>query len=78
MQSQKRTVLHYVVGGKDIFGDWVKSLQDPVGRAVLRKRISRLKEGNLGDHHSLGAGLWELRVHYAKAHVFWESYRRLK
>ena len=64
MQPQKRKVLHYVVEGKDSFGEWLKGLNDISGRAAILKRIDRVEEGNFGDHRSTGQGVWELRIHY--------------
>lgn len=64
MQPQKRKVLHYVAGGKDLFGEWLDGLPDISGRAVIRIRIDRVENGNLGDCRSVGQGVWELRIHY--------------
>ena len=64
MQARKRTVLHYVVDGESLFSKWVNALADKVGRGLIYERVDRLEEGNLGDHRSLGGGLWELRVHF--------------
>ncbi len=62
MQARKRDVLHYVVEGKDVFGEWLDGLKDISGRAAILKRIDRVEEGNFGDHRSVGSGVWELRV----------------
>lgn len=64
MQPQKRRVLHCVAGGKDLFGEWLEGLADIMARAAVLKRIDRVEEGNLGDHRSVGQGVWELRIHY--------------
>ena len=61
--SQKRQVLHYVVDGRDIFGDWLDGLKDVAGRAAILKRIGRAEEGNFGDHHFVGGGVCEMLVH---------------
>ncbi|HPO44271.1 MAG TPA: type II toxin-antitoxin system RelE/ParE family toxin [Spirochaetota bacterium] len=63
MQARKRTVLHYVVDGRDIFEQWLRALPDLVGQAATVKRLGRMEEGNFGDCRGLGSGLWELRVH---------------
>jgi len=64
MQARKRTVLHYVVGGKDVFEAWLRALPDLVGQVAIVKRLVRLEDGNFGDSRGLGSGLWELRIHY--------------
>jgi putative addiction module killer protein len=63
MQPQKRSVLHYVVAGNDLFADWLEGLVDIMARATILKRIDRVEEGNFGDHRSVGQGVWELRIH---------------
>lgn len=64
MPPRKREVLHYVVDGKDVFGDWLDGLKDVVGRAAILKRIGRAEEGNLGDHRSAGGGVCEMRIDF--------------
>ena len=48
----------------DTFVDWMKKLKDTVGKALILKRISRLKRGNPGDVELVGEGVSELRIHY--------------
>ena len=64
MQPHKWEILHCVRDGKDVFGEWLDGLKDISGRAMILKRIDRIEEGNFGDHHFVGGGVWELRVHY--------------
>lgn len=48
--------------GRSPFNDWLAALGDIRGRASIRARIDRLSLGNLGDHASIGDGIFELRV----------------
>lgn len=48
--------------GKRPFLDWMHSLADARGKARIYARINRALDGNLGDHKSLGDGLFEMRV----------------
>ncbi len=64
MQPHKREVLHLVSGGKDLFGEWLDGLNDTAGRAAIRRRLDRVEDGNFGDRRFVGAGVWELRIHY--------------
>ena len=64
MHPNKREVLHYVANGKDVFGEWLDGLKDMTGRALIRKRIARVEEGNFGDHCFVGTGVWEIRIHF--------------
>lgn len=63
MESHPRQVLHFFVGGRDIFVEWFYELKDVVGRAAIKKRIDRVEEGNFGDHRFVGEGVWEIRIH---------------
>ena len=63
MFSPKRVVeIYRNSSGREPFSNWLKSLKDPIMRARVRKRISRIEEGNLGDFKSLGGGVFELRL----------------
>lgn len=43
---------------------WLDVLKDRKGAAIIKARIERLRFGNFGDSEFLGAGVYELRVHY--------------
>lgn len=45
-----------------IFTKWLISLKDPVGRALITKRIERAEKGNFGDHKPVGEGIFEMRI----------------
>jgi putative component of toxin-antitoxin plasmid stabilization module len=38
------------------FEEWMKNLRDPVGKAQIDKRISRLQLGLLGEWDDVGEG----------------------
>ena len=46
------------------FQEWLDSLRDPSARARIKKRLDRIKLGNLGDYKALGEGVYELRIDY--------------
>ena len=48
--------------GKAPFTEWLLSLKDIKGRAVIRARLERVRLGNLGDCKSIGDGVFELRI----------------
>ena len=63
MQPHEHKVLHCVVEGKDLYGEWLDNLTDTEGRTAIAVRIDRVAAGNFGDHRSVGQGVWELRIH---------------
>ena len=57
-------VARYIASdGTDDFGTWLQK-QTPETRARIQTRIDRVELGNFGDHKSVGAGVFELRVHH--------------
>ena len=56
------TVREYLkADGKSPFREWLNSLTKAVG-ARIQARVLRFELGNLGDHKSVGEGVWEARV----------------
>lgn len=47
--------------GKSYFRKWLDGLDVRI-KARIQARIMRFEQGNLGDHKSLGGGVWEVRV----------------
>jgi putative addiction module killer protein len=65
MESPEYEVRTYeTIDGKVPFNEWLKSLGDRKGRAVIRTRISRLQLGLFGDAKSVGEGVNELRISF--------------
>jgi putative addiction module killer protein len=56
------TVREYLTAdGTSPFRQWLNSLTKAVG-ARIQARVLRFEFGNLGDHKSVGEGVWEARV----------------
>ena len=56
-------IRHYLTAdGKDLYLDWLKELRDTIGKVQIVKRVSRVEQGNFGDHKFCRDGVWELRV----------------
>ena len=47
--------------GKNPYREWLDTL-DIMPRARIQARVLRFSTGNLGDHKSVGGGVWEARV----------------
>ena len=50
--------------GREPFTEWLKSLRDRTTRKRIQARIDRIESGNLGDHKSVGDGIFELRSQF--------------
>ena len=58
----KLTIREYVSAeGRSYFREWLNSLTVSV-KARIQARVLRFETGNLGDHKSVGGGLWEARI----------------
>ena len=64
MATTKLTVREYVTAeGKSPFRAWLARLDTRV-RARLQARVLRFEAGNVGDHRSVGEGVWEARCDF--------------
>ena len=51
------------------FDRWLRKLRDRRAKAKILLRIQRIEDfGNFGDCESVGMGVTELRIHYAKGY----------
>jgi len=49
-------------GGGCPFEDWYRGLRDPLARVAVRRRLARVRAGNMGDARPVGRGVSELRM----------------
>ena len=65
MEGRERDVKEYLTAtGKSPFSEWLDGLRDRQARAIIRKRINRLRKGNLGDSKPVGDGVFELKIDF--------------
>ena len=58
----KLVVREYLnAGGASPYRRWLETLDLPT-RARIQARVMRFEIGNLGDHKSVGGGVWEARL----------------
>ncbi len=51
--------------GNEPFFQWLSNIRDKVTAARIRSRLRRIEEsGNLGDHRSVGDGVFEFRLQF--------------
>jgi len=56
------SVREYLTGdGRNPFREWLGTLDGTV-KARVQARVLQFELGNLGDHKSVGAGVWEARL----------------
>lgn len=56
-------IRHYQTeSGIDVFGRWLAGLSDPMTRARIEVRLSRVERGLLGDVERVGNGVSELKL----------------
>ena len=47
-----------------VFDRWFAALKDKQAARRIQVRIDRAEDGHLGDHKSVGQGVWEMRLHH--------------
>jgi putative addiction module killer protein len=57
------------------FVDNVKSIKDAKLSAIITSRLARVADGSFGDHHSVGGGVSELRIHYGAGYRIYYTMR---
>ncbi len=50
--------------GKAPFDTWFLSLRDKKTKAIIRKRLARVRLGNFGDRKAISEGVSELRIDF--------------
>ena len=55
---------HYLTpeDGRDLFIDWLQSLRDITAKIAVVRRVTRIEQGNFGDHKFCRDGVSELRI----------------
>ena len=65
MEPVQRELLEYEAESEKCpFQEWLKSLKDIKARAIIRKRLNRVRLGNLGTNRHVGEGVWELKIDF--------------
>jgi putative addiction module killer protein len=65
VEARPRRVVHYLTAsGEDPFERWLETLKGTPARSRVLIAIDKAEDGNLGDHASVGDGVWEIRLHF--------------
>lgn len=73
--TQKELQYYVTPDGKIPFNEWFESLKDKRARQEVSRRLGRALLGNFGDHRSLGADLYELKISYGPAYRIYYTQR---
>ena len=65
----------YTLKTTNTYRSWLANLKDRQVRAGIELRMRRAKEGNLGDHKSVGHGISEMRVHIGAGYRLYYTVR---
>lgn len=65
MEARPKELLEYISeDGRSPFSEWLLGLRDIQARAIIRKRLNRVRQGNLGVSRPVGDGVFELKVDF--------------
>ncbi len=59
----------------DVFDKWFRGLRDQRAVSKVADRLSRVEDGNFGDHKSVGDGVSELRISYGPGYRIYYTIR---
>lgn len=62
--SPRELEIYETSDGRFPFEDWLNSLKDITARSLIRKRLTRIRLGNMGNARNLGDGVWELKIDF--------------
>ena len=57
-------IQHYLTPGdeRDLYVAWLGKLKDKTAKVSVVRRVTRIEQGNFGDHKFCRDGVWELRI----------------
>lgn len=67
MEVKQKIKIYMNSEGKSPFIEWLESLDKNV-RYRVKERLDRLSLGNFGDHKSIKAGIYELRLFFGSGY----------
>lgn len=68
-KTNNRILRNYIAAnGKAPFSEWLNSLNDPVTRLRIKRRLDRLEIGNYGNCAPVGGGVSELKLAFGSGY----------
>ncbi|MBB1202196.1 type II toxin-antitoxin system RelE/ParE family toxin [Enterobacteriaceae bacterium 89] len=70
-----KIIKHYLSkDGRDLYGDYFRSLKDAIAKAKIASRVNRIASDNFGDCRPCREGVWELRIDQGPGYRVYYSY----
>ena len=63
----------YLIKKTDVFDKWLLKLKDYRAKAKILTKLKMIELGNLGDHKSVGSGVFEIRIDYGPGYRLYYS-----
>jgi putative addiction module killer protein len=64
----------FEIDSTEEFDEWIAGLRDRKGRAIILRRIDRIRLGNFGNVEPVGEGISELKIHFGPGYrVYFKS-----
>jgi putative addiction module killer protein len=54
----------YIIEKTEVFDNWLRKLKDITAKAKILAKLKMVTLGSLGDHKSVGDGIFEMRINY--------------
>jgi putative addiction module killer protein len=65
VEVRPRILRNYLTAdGVDPFHSWIRAIRDGAVKSIVRTRLNRVGQGNLGDCEPVGEGVYELRIDF--------------
>ncbi len=68
MPTRLEISLYMTSDGKTPFAHWLEKLRDKKVRYLIKTRLDRIEDGNMGDHKPVQEGVFELRIAYGSGY----------
>ena len=59
----RKIVILQLEGGRSPYDEWFNGLKSVALQSAVDARLTRVRDGNFGDHRPVGEGVYELRIH---------------
>ena len=64
----REILVYQTLDGREPFNEWLDSIKNIKAQDQIQARLRRLEDGNFGDCQSVGAGVFELRLHFGSGY----------